>query len=94
MNRERRAPATGIITEFILALTPVRRLRRADASRYLHATHGVIRAPATLAKLACLGGGPVFVKFNHVPLYDPADLDAWVASRMSAMLRNTSVSAA
>lgn len=70
--------------------TPIRRLRRAEASEYLLTTHGVRRAPATLAKLACLGGGPLFVKMNHAPLYDPRDLDAWVAARTSAAVANTS----
>ena len=77
-----------------MSITPVRRLRRAEASRYLQATHGVVRAPSTLAKLACLGGGPLFVKFGHVPLYDPADLDAWVRSRTSSPLANTSMQTA
>ena len=73
-------------------MSAVRRLRRSEASRYLHETHGVTRAPSTLAKLACIGGGPMFVKFNHVPLYDPADLDSWVAGRTSVPRANTSVS--
>ena len=52
------------------------RLRRREASQYLRAHHSVSIAPATLAKLACLGGGPRFRKFNRIPLYDAADLDA------------------
>ena len=71
-----------------------RRLRRADASRYLLETHGVKRAPATLAKLASLGGGPRFMKMNHTPLYSPADLDEWVASRLTPTVENTSQLAA
>ena len=31
----------------------------------------------TLAKLACVGGGPCFRKAGRWPLYSPADLDAW-----------------
>jgi hypothetical protein len=72
---------------------PVRRLRRAQASQYLLEHFGVSRSPATLAKLACIGGGPVFVKVNNTPLYDPRDLDAWVASRTSAPLASTSAAA-
>ena len=68
----------------------IRRLRRSEACPYLSATPGVNRAPSTLAKLACIGGGPVFVKFNHAPMYDPADLDAWIAGRTSAPLASTS----
>lgn len=75
-------------------MSAIRRLRRSEASRYLSETHGVTRAPSTLAKLACIGGGPLFVKFNHVPLYDPADLDAWVSGRTSAPVANTTKIAA
>lgn len=71
-------------------MSVIRRLRRSEASRYLLETHGVSRTPSTLAKLACIGGGPVFVKMNHAPLYAPADLDAWVAARTSAPLASTS----
>jgi len=34
-------------------------------------------APATLAKLACIGGGPNFESFGRKPLYREADLLAW-----------------
>ena len=35
-------------------------LRRKAASDYLRETHGLERAPSTLAKLAVIGGGPTF----------------------------------
>lgn len=58
--------------------TPARPLlRREGASRYLSDTWGIRRAPATLAKLAVVGGGPAFYKAGRWPMYDPADLDAW-----------------
>ena len=38
-------------------------------------------APATLAKLRCLGGSPTFFKLGRRVLYDRADLDAWLAQR-------------
>lgn len=34
-----------------------------------------------LNKLRCLGGGPAFYKLGAAVLYDPADLDAWLAER-------------
>ena len=70
--------------------TAARRLRRSEASQYLLNTHGVSRTPATLAKLACLGGGPSFAKVNNVPLYAPTDLDSWVRERMTAVVASTS----
>lgn len=65
-------------------------LRRQMASQYLRERHSVVIAPATLAKLACLGGGPRFRKFNNVPLYEAAELDAWVESRLTRPLMSTS----
>ena len=53
-------------------------LRRDEASEYLQNTWGIERAPATLAKLACVGGGPRFRKAGRWPIYAPHDLDAWV----------------
>src|SRR3954454_19134415 len=52
-------------------------LRRDAASRYLKETWGVIRAPATLAKLAVIGGGPPFHRAGRWPLYGPDHLDVW-----------------
>jgi len=57
-------------------------LRRKEASAYLRRKFGLERAPSTLAKLAVIGGGPPFRRMNRIPLYDPADLDRWVASRL------------
>jgi hypothetical protein len=37
-------------------------------------TRGYRTAPATLAKLACIGGGPTFESFGRKPLYRGADL--------------------
>jgi len=60
-----------------------RPLRRAEASRYLHETHGIDRKPATLAKLACIGGGPEFRRAGRVPLYSTTDLDDWAATLLT-----------
>ncbi|HWL68999.1 MAG TPA: hypothetical protein VNS22_11515 [Geminicoccus sp.] len=56
---------------------PTRFVRRSEASRHLKEVWGIDRAPTTLAKLACIGGGPVYHKAGRVPLYKPEDLDAW-----------------
>ena len=65
-------------------------LRRKEASAYLKRRFGLERAPSTLAKLAVIGGGPPFRRMNRIPLYDPADLDRWVASRLGPRMRSTS----
>ena len=52
---------------------------RAGASEYLRSRWGISRSIATLAKLACIGGGPKYVKAGRTPLYAEADLDAWAA---------------
>jgi hypothetical protein len=65
-------------------------LRRKAASDYLRETHGLDRAPSTLAKLAVTGGGPIFRRANRVPLYSTEDLDAWVKSKLSPPMRSTS----
>ena len=68
----------------------VERFDRHACSAYLKQTHGVDCAASTLAKLACIGGGPPFEKFGAKPLYRPALVDAWVADRMSKIANSTS----
>ena len=65
-------------------------LRRKAASDYLRETHGLERAASTLAKLAVIGGGPIFRRAGRVPLYAPEDLDAYAYSLLSAPMRSTS----
>ena len=67
-----------------------RPLRRFEASEYLFERHGIKRAPATLAKLAVIGGGPAFRKANRTPLYDITTLDAWAESLLSQSKVSTS----
>jgi hypothetical protein len=67
-----------------------RLLRRKAASDYLRETHGLERAPSTLAKLAVIGGGPIFRRAGRIPLYSSEDLDAWAESLLSAPMRSTS----
>ena len=56
------------------------RLDRRQAAAFLTA-RGYRTAPATLAKLACIGGGPTFESFGRKPLYREADLLAWAKAK-------------
>lgn len=66
------------------------RLRRWEASDYLRLVHGIDLAPATLAKLASVGGGPPYNKSNRTPLYPVRELDAWAADRLGGLVRSSS----
>ena len=66
------------------------RLRRWEASRYLLDQYGIEMAIATLAKLACLGGGPPFQKAGRLPLYPVDLLDAWAVARLGPVVHSTS----
>ncbi len=70
-----------------------RLLRRKAASDYLRETHGLDCATSTLAKLAVIGGGPIFRRIGRVPLYSMDDLDEWVAAKLSPPMRSTSEAA-
>lgn len=70
-------------------LIPEKFLRRAEAAAYLKEQYGVGTA-ATLAKLACHGGGPLYRKLGRFPVYAAADLDAWAQSRISNKIGSTS----
>jgi hypothetical protein len=72
------------------AMTACKNLRRKAASQYLEDKYGIHRAPATLAKLAVIGGGPPFRRDGRTPLYSTDDLDQWAISRLSAPMRSTS----
>jgi hypothetical protein len=67
-----------------------RHLRRREASAYLREVHGLQVAPSTLAKAACLGGGPIFESFGRFPYYRPEMLDTYAESRLSGPRRSTS----
>jgi hypothetical protein len=66
-----------------------RRLDRKQAAQLL-TDRGYRTAPATLAKLACIGGGPTFESFGRRPLYRQADLLAWARARTTGPRRSTS----
>ena len=65
------------------------RLDRRQAAAFLTA-RGYRTAPATLAKLACIGGGPTFESFGRKPLYREADLLAWARGKTTGPRRSTS----
>jgi hypothetical protein len=66
-----------------------RRLGRKEAAQFL-TDQGYKTAPATLAKLACIGGGPPFESFGRRPLYREADLLGWAQGRTTGLRRSTS----
>ena len=66
-------------------------LRRADAARYVRSTWGIPCSPKWLAKLAVVGGGPLFRKAGRFPIYSPGDLDEWAEARIGAPRRSTSI---
>jgi hypothetical protein len=43
-----------------------------------------------LAKLAVIGGGPVFRKAGRNPVYEPSELDRWAEARVGPPQRSTS----
>jgi hypothetical protein len=70
-----------------------RYLMRGDAALYVRETWGLPCSPRWLAKLAVVGGGPVFRKAGRTPIYAPDDLDAWAQARVGAPQKSTSVKA-
>jgi hypothetical protein len=73
-------------------MSSLRPLDRREASQYLLEKYGIRRSPNTLAKLACIGGGPVFCKVNRAVLYQPPWLDTYAAEITSGPMRSTSES--
>lgn len=65
-------------------------IRRTAASEYLLEKHGISRTPNTLAKMATVGGGPVYRKDGNIPLYDPVDLDVYAESVLSPRVTSSS----
>jgi hypothetical protein len=64
--------------------------RRSNAARYIREKYGMPCSVAWLAKLACLGGGPVYRLAGRFPVYAVEDLDVWALARLSAPRRSTS----
>ena len=63
--------------------------RRKAAGEYLKSKYG-FGSERTLAKLACIGGGPIFQKAANAAIYKPEDLDAWALAKIGAPQRSTS----
>jgi hypothetical protein len=71
-------------------LPPQRLLRRKEAARYVQETWGIPLSAQTMAKLAVVGGGPLFRKAGRFPLYEIADLDTWANLKLGPKRRSTS----
>jgi hypothetical protein len=67
----------------------LKRYRRTEASQYLKEKFGIERKPSTLAKLACIGGGPKYQVAGRVPLYPESELDRWATSILSPLKSST-----
>lgn len=65
-------------------------LRRAAAAEYIREKWGFPCSSKWLAKLAVIGGGPIFRKAGRFPMYTPADLDAWAEARIGSPIQSTS----
>jgi hypothetical protein len=65
-------------------------LRRKAAANYLKEHWGLPCSEKTLAKLACVGGGPAYRRFGRIPLYAAADLDEFAQIRLGRPVRSTS----
>lgn len=68
---------------------PNARLKRREAAEALNSA-GYPISPATLATMACRGGGPIYRCFGKTVIYRWGDLLEWAEQRMSAPRRSTS----
>jgi hypothetical protein len=64
-------------------------LRRADAAVYVTHHYGFPCSRQWLAKLAVVGGGPVYRKAGRFPIYAACDLDSWALARLGPMRTST-----
>lgn len=76
-------------TSSLLPSDPETLLTRRAAADALTAAGFPVR-PATLATLACRGGGPEYRLFGKRPLYRWDDVLQWAKGRLSAPRRNSS----
>ena len=65
-------------------------LRRREAAQYLRGHWGLPCSEKYLAKLACVGGGPVYRRAGRIPLYTTADLDDYATAKVGKAVRSTS----
>lgn len=75
-------------------MRPQRPLDRREASQYLLEIHGIRRAPGTLAKLASVGGGPLYRRAGRQAIYDVPALDAYATHIISEPATSSSAHAA
>lgn len=67
-------------------------LRRNEAAEYVR-SRGFPCQKNTLAKLACVGGGPEFQMFGRFPVYSEEALNTWIMSKLTGPRRSTSQAA-
>jgi hypothetical protein len=67
-----------------------RNYRRTEASAYLKENYGLSYSPGTLAKLACVGGGPAYHGGSRYPLYPEQELDRFAQLKLGPLVRSTS----
>ena len=66
-------------------------LTRGQAAEYC-IKQGLPVSPKTLAKYACVGGGPKFRKFGTMRvIYKIEDLDEWIERRLSKIFSSTGI---
>lgn len=65
-------------------------LTPALACQLLNEEFGIKRTPATLAKLRCVGGSPIFLKANRAVLYPRESLRDWARLLLSPPKHSTS----
>jgi hypothetical protein len=70
-------------------MAPAQFVRRKAAGAYLKEKYG-FGSEKTLAKLACLGGGPAFRKAGPAVIYEPKHLDEWALAQIGELQRSTS----
>jgi hypothetical protein len=59
-------------------------MNRKETSEYIEGKFGVSYKPNTLARLACVGGGPEYLKIGQRVVYTPESTDRWIAGMLSA----------
>ena len=69
---------------------PSKFLNRKEAARYAAEERGAPVTAKTLAKMACLGGGPLYQIFGNTALYTKENLDAWIDGKLSPLRASTS----
>jgi hypothetical protein len=61
-----------------------------EASAYLREKYDIRRAPSTLTKLRCVGGGSAFCRAGRQVIYTAPQLDAYAADILSPPVHSTS----